>query len=80
MVILLLAYAYYISLGQDELWCRSGWFHLLLWPSLPCSGRYLLARRNRLGATVGLIAGFWRAYTLPFPSLVQAGHYYVHLN
>ncbi len=78
LVILLLAYVYFASLGQDEPLVSIGLvsFTAVAQFAPALLGGIYWKEGNRLGATVGLIAGFlvW-AYTLPFPSLIQAGHF-----
>lgn len=77
IVILLLAYVYFVSLGQDKPLVSIGLVSFTAVAQFAPSviGGIYWREGNRLGATVGLIAGFlvW-GFTLPFASLIQAGH------
>ena len=77
VVILLLAYVYFISIGQDAPLVSIG---LISFTAVAQFGPALLGgiywrEATRSGAAAGMIAGFvvW-GFTLPFGSLIQAGH------
>ena len=77
MVILMLAYAYFLSLGRERSLVSTG---LISFTAVAQFGPALLGGlfwrdATRAGAIAGLVAGFlvW-CFTLPLPSLAQSGY------
>ncbi len=76
VLVLLLGYAYFRTIGEFYALVSIGLMSFALWPSLPRAmlGGIFWKGGTRSGAICGLLAGFivW-TYTLLLPSLAQAG-------